>query len=403
MLLAHTNTDGKQEIVRLTNFCPIPKAMHKLIGTTDALVLGALLSYAGSDGRCYPKCQTIADACGQSLRAVKYSLSRMREKGLIVTERKNRRRGLTYRFLWNDIWKLCLAPKKTSRLKEGTPFNPYGMFPTFNIPRAIMSDNSLTAVSRIFMGYILDRMGTNGKAWPAYSEIAADLNIVCRNTISTAIKELTALGVLSYTKGNTSENEFTTNVYVLHLNEKIANDFNTIDGSTREASERMETAHVQYADGTSAASDLHYHKTPNEEHHEKKGVGRQTSSSSPSSHYNDLGATENVVVPEMEKDAEEAVAAFMDSLPETGSKDRLRASLQEIISKVDPIARLKMALQVVMTRGIQNKAAYLTTLIMRYQRGQYNVDGVELMKADFARRVRSEYAQFFVHSEVEEL
>lgn len=397
--IASAEHDCKRNLHAASQFIPVPIAILRHVKASDALVLGGLMSYAGKDGACFPHIDTLTEACGlKSTRTVKYAIERLRELGLIGTARRSQRHGFDFHFTWHPFWKECLKSQVSVKLTDGEKFNPYKKLSCVRIPKPVAKNAELSITARLFLGYMLSRAGENGAAWPSYTEIARDLHIGCRNTISRTLRELEDRGLILTTRRSSSA---TPNSYTLLLH-KPANDCNATESCEKQCTDDTGMIHDEnwYHPCTSLVSSMHHLNTSNETVCEKKGIGRLSSPSSPSSHDHglDAGAETAVVVIE---DKKEAVRIFIDSLPSSPAKEKLEQWLGQITTNVSPVAKLKMALQVVMTKGIVNKVAYLNKLILRYKSGEYNVDGIEIMQKEFTRRCVSEHAQYYVRDVVE--
>ena len=413
MLLAYALPNGKQEVHQLKNFVLIPKALPKLLtSSSDVLILSALLSFHRRSKKVFPSFKTLMQMCGiKSLRTVNYAIERLRAAGIIETSKRHGRNSLSFKFLWCDVWAACLRSKKPTKLTVGQQFNPDDMFQSYPLHTATLGSQTVSPSAKILLAYMMERVGDNCAAWPTFDEIGADLGIGSRATITKLIKELESIGLILANRRSVRQKGSPANSYTLLFSNIFSEDIVKVSEDVKVPDVLLECknktasefgSHSAQGKYTSCIPSVHFLQpvnNPIEVPRENQENGRLTSSVLPSSHYNDLG-TEAVVVIE---NKEGAVEAFVDSLPESPLKDKLMDSLGQITSKVDAAARLKMALQMVMTKGIKNKAAYLTSLILKYMRGEYKIDGLELMQRDFSRRAKSEHAQYYIHDDVREL
>ncbi len=76
------------------------------------------------------------------------------------------------------------------KVKDGIPFNPYGLFHGIFIPNGIKKSNKrLTTTAKLLMGQLLHYSGKNGKAFPSRKKLCEDLEI-SMSALDRAIKLL---------------------------------------------------------------------------------------------------------------------------------------------------------------------------------------------------------------------
>jgi hypothetical protein len=86
----------------------IPEAIIKLpidkLSHGAKICYGRLLRFAGEDGKCYPKIETLAVEIGVGEESAKLYLRELKDFGLIEAERQGLGLSNVYFFLWHDIF-----------------------------------------------------------------------------------------------------------------------------------------------------------------------------------------------------------------------------------------------------------------------------------------------------------
>lgn len=383
MLLACVEPNGNKKVYEITNFFTIPKKLPKLLHTSfDTLLVSVLLNLAGKNGHCYPGHSYLKAACGiKSEKTVHNSLARLRAAKLIKTVNRGTSRSLVYTFLWHPTWEAALSKKTTAKeatkdLKYGDEFNPHGLFDTLVLHKSIMADPTMSPTSKIIMAYVMNKVGTNDCAWPTHDQIMRDTGII-KNTTRLAIKDLEARRFICTVRRLAGEDRLLRNSYYLVFGNTAVADMVEKDGlkSTDTCTQKYHEMRSRLL--TNSIKIL-----------SPAVVTEAKSNDLPSDHYYELPKPENVVVV---LEGKEEVENYLGSLPDCDRARRLRKWYAAVPATVSHLARLKMALQMVSKQDIQNKSAYLNTLLTLYFEGRYRVEGVELLMTDYAKRVDYEW------------
>jgi len=94
------------------SFIPDVISKSKLLTSTDKLIYGRLMRYAGDDGICYPKQTELAEECGVSESAVIKSIANLLQNDLIVVEKPTGIERIKhfrnkYYFAWHNMFDEC--------------------------------------------------------------------------------------------------------------------------------------------------------------------------------------------------------------------------------------------------------------------------------------------------------
>lgn len=383
MLLACVAPNGNKKVFEITNFFLVPRRLPKLLHTSfDTLIASVLISIAGKNGKCYPGYSYLMTACGiKSEKTVHNSVTRLRNAGLIRTSSRGTSKSLSYTFIWHPTWEACLSKKAAASadvkaLRYGDEFNPHNLFDTLVLHKSIMGDATMSPTPKVIMAYVMHKVGTNDCAWPTQEQIMRDTGIV-KSTTRLAVKELEARQYIRAVRRLDGDEKLLRNSYYL-----IFGNTAVADMVEKHASENTSTPTEKYIQ-------MRFKLRVNSiKRLSAVEVIGGKSDDLPPDHYYGLPKPESVVVFLKE---EREVDEYLSSLPVCPRSERLRKWYRDTSSKIEPMARLKMALQMVTKKDILNKAAYLNTLITMYFKGEYHVAGVELMMTDYAGKVDYEW------------
>lgn len=85
------------EEMKLHNFNDIKKTLGSALGTTDKVILCALITYRNvGTGKCFPKQQELADYIGMDRKTVNRSVKRLEKMGVVSTTIRNAHAPLNY-------------------------------------------------------------------------------------------------------------------------------------------------------------------------------------------------------------------------------------------------------------------------------------------------------------------
>lgn len=96
----------------------------KELTASDKLVYARLSQYAGKNGECYPKQETIAEECGMGERTVVTSIKSLVEHGFLEVERRGQGKTNCYYFLENGLFNTAIQDvqnRQNTNCENSTP------------------------------------------------------------------------------------------------------------------------------------------------------------------------------------------------------------------------------------------------------------------------------------------
>ena len=97
------------------SFIPNWILKSKDLTSSDKLVYARLSQYAGKDGECFPKQETIAEECGMSERTVGISIKNLIEHKFIEIEKRGQGKPIIYYFLENGLFNTAILEPQNLR------------------------------------------------------------------------------------------------------------------------------------------------------------------------------------------------------------------------------------------------------------------------------------------------
>ena len=101
---------------------------RKEISAKAKLVYGRLCQYAGPNGKCYPRRETIARVCGLSIRKVDRAIKELKKEKLIAVERQGFNKPNSYYFLIHP-WII-----ESKKLRQSSSINDLPNMVTLELP-----------------------------------------------------------------------------------------------------------------------------------------------------------------------------------------------------------------------------------------------------------------------------
>lgn len=350
MFLAYHTDDVNSKLYKITDFSLIPRHIVKIFDASTAIVAGALIRYAGKNGKCFPRQSTIKEDTGLSSYQITNAIRNLRDMCMIETT-KGRFGKLSYTFIWHPHWVGCLKKNTVAEKNTGDTFIPHDLFNCMVLPKTItMCSGDLSANEKVMMAYMLCKIGANGMAWPKQNAIAADLGMTTKTVGAllqkledkNAIQKITKPGPWPHT-------------YVAVYHDFFAPSMKYVETKKhpRKILDRL-------------LSILRSNKE--NQTNQNKYTWSDSVESSQVNHNETAAAEEVVVMTEQE---------FLNKIPSKVIKKNFVDWLSEIPHKLPADLRLSIAARMVRPKKkIRDKGAYLTTLIRKAMAGQYVVAGL---------------------------
>lgn len=368
---------------KMKKFFLIFPCSMEVLRPIDVLVLGALISYAGKNGKCYPGYAALANKTGITETTVKRTITRLRKHKFIKTQRPHSWANYNYTFLWNEYWEKCLISAKCypkdsegNHINYGDPFIPAGTVTGWRCPQSIAACVDMTPYERILLTYLYHNTRSNGNCYRSDVKIAHALGI-SGVSVRTLRIELERKGAI---RRRVPANSNGVGAITAILHPHVQEDFETVGSTDR---------------GKKAAIELAKVLTP-----EELVVKRwkESNDSSISENNNSkasavpASATEEVVGREAEEE-------------EVGESKKIDQILQEVIppyymqfvekwfraipADIQGRDRVSIFLQIVHGKGIDNRAGYLYSLVQKARKGRYVCVDVRKRLIAFAKKAFS--------------
>lgn len=350
MFIAYHTDDVNSKLYQITDFSLVPRALVRTFDSATAIVAGALIRFAGKNGKCFPRQKKIQVATGLSSYQVTSAVKKLRDMCMIDTT-QGRFGALSYKFLWHPHWNACLQKGVESDLKSGEQFIPHDMFNCTVLPSHITSCSDIKANEKVMLAYMLCKMGADGMAWPKQEKIADELGMTTK-TVGLLLQKLIDKKLIrKITKPGPWPHTY---VAVYHKVLSSCMKYVETKKHSRKILDRLLSI---------LRSDKENHCKVNQ------STWSDSVESSQVNHYETAEAEKVEVLTEKE---------FLDSIPSIYVREKFTEWLNEIPQNVSTEARLSIAARMMTSRGlIKNKGAYISTLIRKTLEGTYVIAGLQ--------------------------